>query len=307
MTTTTNEPADAPTPFTNRPERAFRRGAQHFEKKVQILHPHHLDAADESHPKKSGGKAVWPGCGGHAHERQQAPAGTGGGDNIVDSDDDDDGEVVSKLRRLTVKRPKLHRGLKENKYNYKSNHNWSSSIKHYDRQYPRSPLRATPRLILGNNDGEDDEDNTPKPRLRGLRNLGNTCYQNASLQMLYTCRGFMASLQRQCHQAGGDLDLTGALCRVDSDLQRPSTFFPANPAPVKEAMDRKTDKFVGYEQRDAHEFLSDLVDCVHEELEAGSRSSSNNNEAAPKPKYPTDDFCLTVQVCLKCLSCGYSR
>jgi Ubiquitin carboxyl-terminal hydrolase len=142
---------------------------------------------------------------------------------------------------------------------------------------------------------------------QGLRNLGNTCYLNASLQMLFTCRKQFVSL-RKWRGAG----LTQSLCWIDRELDRKGTARPLqqiSPSRVKDAIDAKTDKFAGSEQRDAHEFLSDLVDYVHEELE----TESTNGEATPShgsqtsPHIPTDDFCMTLLVSLKCCSCGYSR
>jgi len=112
-----------------------------------------------------------------------------------------------------------------------------------------------------------------------------------------------------------------------------------NPVALKKQMDVLTDKFVGYEQRDAHEFLSDLVDYLHDELaapltppaaeEEGANASTSPEEegmgdeeekekeadevkekkmANDGDELPTDKFFhLTVRVCLECDSCGYSR
>lgn len=143
-------------------------------------------------------------------------------------------------------------------------------------------------------------------KFRGLQNLGNTCYVNAALQMLYTCRDLISRLQRS---NGGSL--TKSVCWVAHQLEKANV--PAmSPRIVKDAMDEKTDKFAGYEQRDAHEFLSDLLDFVHEELENVSRNdqaTADEVSSGRKEKiyFPTDDFCLTAKVCLKCCTCGYSR
>jgi hypothetical protein len=135
---------------------------------------------------------------------------------------------------------------------------------------------------------------TPKSIFRGLRNLGNTCYAAASLQMLFTAAPFIRSLNTaQGPLARAVVETSLQLSNVDSKL-------PVSPAAIKDAIDAKTDKFVGYEQRDAHEFLSDLVDGMHEELETEAAESSLHN-------LPTDDFRLSVQVCLECTSCGYTR
>lgn len=133
------------------------------------------------------------------------------------------------------------------------------------------------------------------PRFRGLRNLGNTCYMNASLQMLFTCRDFMAALQ----QARGG-ELIQSVCGIYRELQCPD-MMAAKPTMIKNAIDKKTDKFLGFEQRDAHEFLADLIDHMDEEIK---KETGENDDAT---RLPTDDFCLTVRAHLTCTSCGYSR
>jgi Ubiquitin carboxyl-terminal hydrolase len=181
-----------------------------------------------------------------------------------------------------------------------------SHRKNNDRHYNYSLSYANNGKF--DNDNVDD-DGPPEPRFRGLCNLGNTCYQNVSLQMLCTCRDLMAKLRQ--YTADDTRKLTKSICTVYQMLQTTDPLKPAaNPRPVKEAMDEKTDKFEGYEQRDAHEFLSDLIDFVHDEL-----SETATNEVVAKglvcdgkqDEDPTDAFCLEVQVCLRCNSCGYSR
>jgi ubiquitin C-terminal hydrolase len=146
---------------------------------------------------------------------------------------------------------------------------------------------------------------------RGLRNLGNTCYLNASLQMLGTLTSFTALLKER---GGGKL--TRSIVSVSQKLANKTDRIAVDPRDVKAAMDEKTDKFVGFEQRDAHEFISDLVDNIHEELQGkdkptepeGTDANANDDVGMTSDDaLPTDDFCLTVQVCLKCNSCGYSR
>lgn len=185
---------------------------------------------------------------------------------------------------------------------------------------------------------KDLADYTPKellvrqgPTYRGLRNLGNTCYLNASLQMLYTLKDFTGALQTCVNNMAitvtdpDTVPLTRNICAVALELADTSTTMAVNPRSVKSAMDKKTDKFVGFEQRDAHEFLSDLVDNIHDELEASDKKKTTTDAktvvepadssivnpgdktVAPHQALPADDFCLTVRVCLKCNSCGYSR
>lgn len=131
----------------------------------------------------------------------------------------------------------------------------------------------------------------------GLRNLGNTCYMNSCLQMMCT----LPKLVKSLHSRGGAL--TKSLTDVAEKLQE-DPVRAVDPHAVKDAMDSKTDKFLGHEQRDAHEFLSDLIDSVHEEVQ----SEKTKPFQAPRPETsPMDSFLLTVRVCLTCSSCGYSR
>jgi uncharacterized UBP type Zn finger protein len=72
-------------------------------------------------------------------------------------------------------------------------------------------------------------------------------------------------------------------------------------------MDAITDRFAGYEQRDAHEFMGELVDRVHDELEEEQKKRNTADDRRASGRLPTDDFRMTVQKVLKCESCGYER
>ena len=136
-------------------------------------------------------------------------------------------------------------------------------------------------------DAVKDIDEADKPTIAGIQNLGNTCYLSASLQNLFSIPNFLRDLYKayevECTKK--DMPLTKALLEVavviavipadqmpmiDASMaaSKLSSNKAANPSALKRQMDVLTDKFVGYEQRDAHEFLSDLVDCLHEELVA---------------------------------------
>jgi hypothetical protein len=156
------------------------------------------------------------------------------------------------------------------------------------------------------------------PKWRGLRNFGNTCYMNASLQMLFSVPTFVQALGAS--KAGRKL--VPAICNLAQDLGDQKTMQPgsATARAIKTAIDDTTDKFRGYHQRDAHEFLGDLLDQIHEERDEKEEplSKKNDNEDEKKvdesssdmdtPVLPTDDFFrLNVEVCLNCKSCGYSR
>lgn len=141
----------------------------------------------------------------------------------------------------------------------------------------------------------------PVSHWKGLRNLGNTCYLNSSLQLIYTIRDFCSGL------VGHGGDLSRSIMEV-AKLMEETTSQSVSPRRVKEAVDHLTDRFCGNEQRDAHEFISDIIDRVHDELE--EEQKEHKEDTLPKVSAPllTDAFFrMNVRVCLKCDSCGYER
>ncbi|CAJ1959080.1 unnamed protein product [Cylindrotheca closterium] len=154
----------------------------------------------------------------------------------------------------------------------------------------RSPLASSPPPL-------------PMPDFRGIKNIGNTCYMNASLQMLYSVPSFLEQLA-----SGGKLpkhSVVSSIVELFQDLQQVKRT-SASARDIKMAVDDKTNKFRGYQQRDANEFLGDLLDTMHEELVDAETAAEK--EVKNKGDYPTDNFFrLDVAVCLKCKSCGYTR
>ena len=128
---------------------------------------------------------------------------------------------------------------------------------------------------------------SPPSNIPGIQNLGNTCYLSASLQMLFSLPQFIKDIYKSWESQSPTkiMPLTRALLElamvvgvlpesdhpmISPDLARSKLLATtaANPSLLKKQMDILTDKFAGYEQRDAHEFLSDLVDFLHDELMA---------------------------------------
>ena len=162
------------------------------------------------------------------------------------------------------------------------------------RSWELSPMMPS---LYGDNDKEQRwHPSAKKPLVNsipGIQNLGNTCYLSASLQTLFSIPQFLLDLYKTYetettqHSGAKKMPLTCALLEIataigvlrqeDVPLIDPgeakknnkfATVKAANPTALKKQMDALTDKFAGYEQRDAHEFLSDIVDFLHDELAA---------------------------------------
>jgi Ubiquitin carboxyl-terminal hydrolase/Est1 DNA/RNA binding domain/Telomerase activating protein Est1 len=144
----------------------------------------------------------------------------------------------------------------------------------------------------------------PNP-CRGLENLKNTCYMNASLQMLYTLKDFCGSLTSTA--AAGLVDgnsrssacttllLTKSVKHIYEELQVSTTQNngPVRPDTIKNAMDGLTGKFSGFEQHDAHEFLTDLIEFLHEEhLKAKKTIFSGADPLPPVAPQPAPKDCV---------------
>ncbi len=154
----------------------------------------------------------------------------------------------------------------------------------------------------------------PQSTYVGLKNLGNTCYLNSSLQMIFSVPEFLIKLQNLYDQLSNEegMPLTRSLLKVAWDskiisssqgLMNEFTMRSVDPREVKEAIDVLTNKFMGYEQRDAHEFASALIDYIHDELVKITKEKEVQDVTLPTDEY----FKLDVKVCLTCDSCNYTR
>ena len=118
--------------------------------------------------------------------------------------------------------------------------------------------------------------------IRGLKNLGSTCYMNCILQCLshtLPLRQFYVSDDyRQYLNNRGDLST--AFKDVMIKLWNTTLEYSVDPYDLKREVRAKTDIFSDNRQHDAHEFLRFLLNELHEEInrasEEGRKSPADN-------------------------------
>lgn len=114
---------------------------------------------------------------------------------------------------------------------------------------------------------------------RGLINLGNTCYMNATLQSLYSIDAFRSFILNSYQGK----TLTAGLRDVFKEMKKSNS--PVSPADLRGSFARYQSKFSGYGQQDAQEFLRYLINGIHEEFNQANhrpRRSPNANRTSPK-------------------------
>ncbi|CAD6890709.1 unnamed protein product [Tilletia controversa] len=109
--------------------------------------------------------------------------------------------------------------------------------------------------------------------LTGLKNLGNSCYMNATLQCLSAtvplADFFLDGRYKKAINRSNPLGTQGVLAEAFAQLIRvmwSELYDFVSPVTFREAITRFAPAFRGYEQHDSQEFLIFLLDGLHEDL-----------------------------------------
>ncbi|EJD74155.1 ubiquitin carboxyl-terminal hydrolase [Loa loa] len=125
----------------------------------------------------------------------------------------------------------------------------------------------------------------------GLRNIGNTCFMNSSLQMLVNCKElqiyFSGGYYKKDINVMNPLGFGGRLAEVFAEFMKQmwnGMNRAYEPTKIKELVAEKATQFANFAQHDAHEFLSFVLDGLHEDLNrVRVKPTTNTIEAEGRP------------------------
>ncbi|KAF3824146.1 hypothetical protein GH733_008431 [Mirounga leonina] len=135
-------------------------------------------------------------------------------------------------------------------------------------------------------------------QLQGFSNLGNTCYMNAILQSLFSLQSFANDLLKQ-GIPWKKIPLNALIRRfahllVKKDICNSETKKDLLKK-VKNAISATAERFSGYMQNDAHEFLSQCLDQLKEDMEKLNKTWKT--EPVPGEEISSDISATRVYTC----------
>uniref|UniRef100_A0A8C5H1D8 Ubiquitin carboxyl-terminal hydrolase n=1 Tax=Gouania willdenowi TaxID=441366 RepID=A0A8C5H1D8_GOUWI len=119
----------------------------------------------------------------------------------------------------------------------------------------------------------------PQPPLQGFSNLGNTCYMNAILQSLFSLLSFSNDMLKQS-VPWKKVPINALLRRFAHLMAKKDVGCPETKKDllrkVKSAISSTAERFSGNMQNDAHEFLSQCLDQLKDDVEKINKSLASD-------------------------------
>jgi ubiquitin C-terminal hydrolase len=156
-----------------------------------------------------------------------------------------------------------------------------------------------------------DSDIFKDRRILGLRNLGNSCYMNSSLQAIINCKEF-SDYFYSCDDK--KLAIKKKLSASFSELVKEFDTTDEYIAPIKfkRILGSKINIYNERSEQDAMEFITDLLDLIHEEIKIKRRSKNDTLDGYQKWQIENESIVTNLFFCkivssIVCSECQNSR
>ena len=150
-----------------------------------------------------------------------------------------------------------------------------------DNKYPGNPTNPNnAQQNNPNNNIQEPKNETVTPGLKGLQNVGATCYMNATLQCFSNCRGFRTELTEICKKLekgkDGKHKLTFALAEVLENLWSNNGEKCYSPNNFKDTIGKINALYEDNTAKDPSTLVMILLQTIHKELNKTNHNISFN-------------------------------